>query len=234
MSAVSAKMSPLIVSFGGLTNNFVDENTQIREALSRELTNKRERSVETVSNTIFPSSYWNRALDRQELFNRFNKCWPLIKRCDANKYGTYFRRFTGFENGEKSVNQLEWIIDNWNSGNHRHSVLQAAVFDPRKEHNKQRNRGFPCLQQVSFNAQGRNGEKGLTVTGFYANQTIFEKAYGNYLGLAHLGQFMATEMGLELSGVICISSVATVHFQKSKKQLESLELTIREIVNSIS
>ena len=30
---------------------------------------------------------------------------------------------------------------------------------------------------------------------FYATQQLFEKAYGNYLGLAQLGSFMAQQMG---------------------------------------
>lgn len=34
---------------------------------------------------------------------------------------------------------------------------------------------------------------------FYATQYIFAKAYGNYLGLAQLGAFMAREMGLRLA-----------------------------------
>ena len=31
---------------------------------------------------------------------------------------------------------------------------------------------------------------------FYATQQLFNKAYGNYLGLAQLGRFLATECGM--------------------------------------
>jgi len=33
---------------------------------------------------------------------------------------------------------------------------------------------------------------------FYATQQLFDKAYGNFLGLSHLGAFIANEMGLRL------------------------------------
>ena len=66
--------------------------------------------------------------------------------------------------------------------------------------------GFPCLQQVVFHTKGSNGSDGLEVVAFYANQLLFEKAYGNYLGLYRLGKFMAGEMGLRLTGVTCIAS----------------------------
>ena len=85
------------------------------------------------------------------------------------------------------------------------SALQAAIFDPTKDHTNQRMRGFPCLQQVAFAPQGADG---LMVTGLYATQYIFERAYGNYLGLCRLGRFMAQEMGKQLTQVTCVASPA--------------------------
>jgi hypothetical protein len=39
-------------------------------------------------------------------------------------------------------------------------------------------------------------------------QYLFERAYGNYLGLVRLGRFMAHEMGLQLERVVCMAAVA--------------------------
>jgi hypothetical protein len=36
---------------------------------------------------------------------------------------------------------------------------------------------------------------GLVTNAFYATQQLFEKAYGNYLGLAQLGSFVAQQIG---------------------------------------
>ena len=59
------------------------------------------------------------------------------------------------------------------------------------------------MQQVAFTPLG---DDGLTVTGYYATQYLFEKAYGNYLGLLHLGRFMGKQLGVELRQVVCVSS----------------------------
>ena len=103
------------------------------------------------------------------------------------------------------LNQLEHIIQTWSTGNARRTALQPAVFDPHVDHTKQRQRSFPCLQPVAFAGDGI-GE--LSLTGFYAIQYVFERAYSNYLGLYHLDRFMTHEMGLTLSQVTCIATPA--------------------------
>ena len=85
------------------------------------------------------------------------------------------------------------------------------------DHTNQRRRGFPCLQQVAF---APTGDDGLAVTGFYAKQHMYERAYGNYLRLCRLGRFMAHEMGLTLSQVVCIATPAARH--RSKRDLAEL------------
>ena len=82
-------------------------------------------------------------------------------------------------------------------------MLQASIFDPARDHVRQAQLVFPCLQHVSFVPQGTT----LMVNAFYATQQIFEKAYGNYLGLCRLGQFMAHEMGLTFNCLNCFTGV---------------------------
>ena len=67
--------------------------------------------------------------------------------------------------------------------------IPAAITRPA------RNSAFPCLQLVTFVPTSA----GLTVNAVYATQQIFDKAYGNYLGLAQLGAFMAHEMDMPLA-----------------------------------
>ena len=64
--------------------------------------------------------------------------------------------------------------------------------------------GFPCLQQISFDPT----KAGLIMNSFYATQQIFDKAYGNYLGLARLGAFMAHEMGIPLAQINVMVGIA--------------------------
>lgn len=163
----------------------------------------------TVASTIFPNSLWapDAQNDAQRLYARYEKVWPVVSRCRANNKGVYFRRLTAYAplnhpKGGRPINQLEHIIETYKSGNHRHSALQASIFDPTRDHTNSRQRGFPCLQQVAFGVS----DDTLEVTGFYALQHHVPKAYGNYLGLCWLGRFMARQMGLRLAQVTCIAS----------------------------
>jgi thymidylate synthase len=161
--------------------------------------------------------------------------WPAIKKCKNNRWGTYFRRLTAYgkPGNEDKVDQLEKILSTWDKGIRRHSAFQASVFDPYQDHRSTPYLGFPCLQQVVFHTNGSNGSEGLEVMAFYANQILLEKAYGNYLGLYRLGQFMAGEMGLKLIGITCIASHLTLGKSgTTKRELSPLvEILKRETVN---
>jgi hypothetical protein len=100
-------------------------------------------------------------------------------------------------------------------------MLQASIFDPGRDHVRNAQLGFPCLQQVHFVPE--NG--GLAVHAFYATQQLFDKAYGNWLGLCHLGQFMACEMGLRLVRLNCY--VGTEKLQRVTKHDPALRAVIR-------
>ena len=165
---------------------------------------------------------WNPNKDANVLYRRYDSAWPRIKRVPANRRGVYFQRLINFAESTPPINQLDHIVSTWRAGNHRHSALQAAVFDPRRDHNNARQMGFPCLHQVAFSPIGSNGADGLTVTGFYATQTMFEKAYGNFLGLSRLGYFMSKQMGLELVEVTCIAALEKLSGGFTKTDLRTL------------
>ena len=236
MNCTAGEISPLVVNVVGFNNGVILEEERIREKLFKDLFKKGKTQIETVAGTIFPKAYWNQKCERKLLYNRYLKCWPRIAKCKTNNRGSYFKRFIDFfENGEREGNnQLEQIITTWHKGNRRRSALQAAVFDPSKDHKHSRRLGFPCLQQVAFNPIGTNGKDGLAVIGFYATQHLFAKAYGNYLGLCRLGQFVAHEMNLELKKMICIASSAKLGDNEiTKNSLKNLEQELRKILNKI-
>jgi hypothetical protein len=47
----------------------------------------------------------------------------------------------------------------------------------------------------------------LGLNAFYATQQLFVKAYGNWLGLARLGVFLAHEMGLRFDRLTCFAGI---------------------------
>ncbi len=211
----------------------VIEDLVIKQRLDQELLRYDEYSCETVASTIFPMSMWNPNLrnDSEILFERYMKAWPGIEKCRANRKGVYFRRLTSYspdKHHEAPINQLQFIIDTYLSGNHRKSALQASIIDPTRDHTNQRQKGFPCLQQISFTPLDNSK---LSITGYYATQYQFEKAYGNYLGLYRLGQFMAKQLGLELIQVNCIAAVLEIG-KPSKVNLRSLAIDLHDILNS--
>ncbi len=191
--------------------------------------NKQE--CRTIASTIFPNSLWTPGDDAQRLFARYDRIWPTIAKCPLNTKGVYFRRLTSFNPDgmladRPPVNQLSHVIDTFHRGNHRHSALQASIFDPTRDHTHNRRLGFPCLQQVAFNASDEN----LEVTGYYALQHHVPKAYGNYLGLCWLGRFMAHQMGLRLTQVTCMVSSLKIGDGLAKSRLGPLKETLERIL----
>jgi hypothetical protein len=231
----------LIVTFP-VEGDGLDENTDIREALDAKLREIGKSECQTVANTIFPWTMWNPRRDRDQLFERYKRAWSRIKLCPANRNGTYFRRMTAWGwNEDERFNQLDHIVKTWRAEgtvkatgkqqtvpNRRHTALQAAIHDPRRDHNHSRQHGFPCLQQVAFTPLGKKGSKGLAVNAFYPTQLIFDKAYGNYLGLYRLGRFMAHGMGLKLARVTCRAVRATYSYENKGplRDLKRLALSI--------
>jgi thymidylate synthase len=191
----------------GLDRGGPDENAEMRSLLDEMLSAAEMASVETVANTIFPNSLWNPRRPKEELFARYMKAFPKIRRHPANRRGTYFERMINYPsgNGEK-FNQLKQVIETYLAGNHRRSALQASVIIPWKDLNNARQQGFPCMQQVAFVPTTAAGT--LMVVGFYPHQYLFERAFGNYLGLIRLGRFVAHEMQLTLSAMTCVSTIA--------------------------
>lgn len=226
--AASASLKPAIVQFP-VHNNSDDEIPVIRKLL--EDYSDAGTSVETVAGTIFPYSIWMISKgDRREFYKNYTKMFRIIKQTKANNKGTYFQRLIDYSstNRPDGFNQLEHIINTWNRyNNHRLSALQAGVFNPEVDHSNKRQSGFPCLQQLVFEPLGTNGRNGLCIIAFYANQSLIEKAYGNYIGLLRLGKFMAEAMKLTLVNVTCFSGALKLCNQGSKKKHQDLIKKLR-------
>lgn len=233
-------LSPSIVRISIQNGDEPVESPKIREIVDsklQQLLSKNEplqKVVDTVAGTIFPESVWTLSKgDRHVFYKTYGSMIPLIKHKQNNSRGTYFERLIAFKgNDGQKINQLEHIINTWHSGNRRHSALQAGVFDPRMDHSNQPLQGFPCLQQVVFYPNGAHGKDGLSVVAFYANQTLAEKAYGNYLGLYRLGRFMANEMGIQMKEVVCIASALKLSDSLTKTCCEPTIKAIEAVLNN--
>lgn len=225
-------ISPLIVSITGFDKNQISEDTSFRSAVNDALEATDEQSVHTVANTIFPLSLWRLARgNRQRLYELYLQSFPrlqaLAKR--QNRRGLYFERLIRWRPDGQTVNQLEWIISQFqNRASVRRSALQASLFDPDRDHIPDAQLGFPCLQQISFVPDGDR----LVMNAFYAKQSLFQKAYGNYLGLCRLAAFMADQMDLTLDRLNVTVGMAELEMlTKSHPVVKSLQQAAEFLLN---
>lgn len=225
-----SEASPVVVSINGFIEDDPVEDRRIRGGIDGALAQLFPGlSCHTVANTIFPTALWRPEDGSEKLYERYIRVSRRVRAYPRNRNGVYFERMIDFGNDGgpgSGFNQLQHIIDTWRRGNHRRSAMQVAIFDPRNDHTHQRQRGFPCLQQVAFSHE-EGGH--LSVTGFYATQYVVERTYGNFLGLSRLGKFMAHELGLELEQVNCVANVALLG-QTSKDSLRRLAEATRAVL----
>lgn len=229
------ELTPVVLTVTDVDDSGVArEHLTIRQRLDEALVKRGLQTCDTVANTIFPGSLWVPGEDdsARRLYERYESIWPRVRHHPLNRRGVYFRRLTAYRPkgaaAGESMNQLQYVIDTYRRGNHRRSALQSVVFDPTRDHTNSRQQGFPCLQQVAFVPM--KGE-GLCVTGFYPMQYLFERAYGNYLGLCRLGRFMADQMELPFARMVCVASVARRSDSKvTKGSLKTFTDDLRQIM----
>ena len=234
----SKELIPLFVMVTDLNNASDWEDMTIRRLLDDCLKKMGKQSCNTVANTIFPESLWNPKADKEHLFERYLQILPLIRKCPKNKYGIYFERLIKYDLNKDSAhksykpNQLDTIIEAYNSRKGvRRSILQTSIFDPKRDQSNRAYLSFPCLQHVTFAPYG-DGHS-MTVNGFYAMQHLFERAYGNYLGLCRLGRFVAHELGLELIQMNCMVGIGKLEVYNNhiKKLADRIEKILVKIEN---
>jgi hypothetical protein len=219
-------ITPLFVHVTGLQDCPSVEIDEVRERLDRSLARLGHHSCHTVANTIFPYTLWEKSNERNDLYRRYARIVPRLRRHPENRNGLYFERMTAYGSGKKEGNQIEHLISIWKEGVRRPTAFVANIFDPARDHTRQRRRGFPCLHHVQFTPLGRGR---LAIGGSYPTQFLFERAYGNYLGLYRLGLFVAKEMGLELTDLSC--SISMARLGEGKHQLQGLAADLKAILH---
>jgi hypothetical protein len=226
-------ISPLTLSITGFdADGAAAEIPGIREAVENFLVAEGKKDVENVAWTIFPQRYWEMSDgDRTEFFNMFREAFPRVQKFNAknNARGSYFQRLVDFEgDGNGRIDQLEWILSEYERDpGRRVSKWQASTFDPRRDLLNWPQLEFPCLQQVSFTF---DGEEGLIINAFYATQQLARKGYGNYLGIARLGAFMASQMKRRMVRMNVFIGVAKMDTGKADPNMVALRETVEAVL----
>ena len=213
LSQPGREMAPVVVSVTGFGSSGMPiEDETIKAALDSRLAASRRQTIETVASTIFPKAYWNAALPRTTLYERYLANLPRLRGAHhLNRRGLYFERMlAGGPLGHE--NQLEFAISGaLERKGGRRSALQIGIFQPAKDHSRSARMGFPCLQHLSF----APNKDGLHINAMYAMQYAVERAYGNYLGLCRLGAFIAHELNVSMARMTCFTGIMKLDDIKS-------------------
>ena len=210
------ELSPLVVTITDFS-----ESLAVKRTLDKHLVKNEHYGIDTVAATIFPDALYHFfKTDRNLLYANYINNLPRLKRADpANRRGTYFERLIAYDE-IKRVNQLEIIIGSLlDKNNPRRSKLQAGIFDPLQDHLNDKYQKFPCLQHVTFY---KSETGGLILNSFYAIQYLYQKAYGNWLGLINLGKFVANEAGLNFERFNCFIGIEQLEAKITKADAKSL------------
>ncbi len=202
--------SPLVVSLAKTHGELPVEDSEIRNRLDAALSVLGKNATRVSALVIFPFDPWQRRGRAGVVeFSRFciDRLLPRLKRRDRrNRLGTYFERMMNYSGQHRgrpaTINQLEFVISLLRGTRRRprQSALQITCFDPLKDDTRQPVRGFPCLHQIGVTLDDQGD---FSLNAYYPTQYIFDRGYGNYLGLCHLGAFIAHQTGLRFVRLNC-------------------------------
>lgn len=171
-----------------------------------------EKSVRTISNTIFPEALYRR-YGAPEFFQRFEEnVLPSVRRSDKWS-GYYFERMTNWP-GCPTGNPLWDIVKRMRDPSVKaRNKFELALFDPARDLNRSPY-GGQCLSFLSFKLSAGT-PSALSLTAFYRNHYYVEKLLGNLIGLGQLMAFVAKEAGLVVGPLTILSSHAVIDLPKS-------------------
>jgi hypothetical protein len=158
--------------------------------------------VRDVADTIFPIDLATRFPKREELFENYLRRHDRASKWARNrgKWGTYFERLIRFPLATH-VNQLDRAIDKLSTWPVRNTTgivfhLSSPAFDA------PRTRGGPCWQfgEILWRTADR-----LDFVVVYRNHDFLNKAFGNFVALGQLLNFICGQSGKQPGTLICHS-----------------------------
>lgn len=208
-----------------------DEIPAVRQVLNLCLERHGLQTVETVANTLFPWALFLMSQDRHELYQRYERLVPTLRRFWRNNRGTYFERIISW-NGEwgKKMNQLEAVVGKLKRPTSDKCVYEISIYDPRADSRLSHMMRFPCLSHISFKLDRHSGL--LHAVALYRNHYYFQRAYGNLVGLSAMQNFIAKEAKLRVGELVCHSTHAEID-ALSKREIGELTERCRKALNEV-
>ncbi|MFJ8536882.1 hypothetical protein [Streptomyces sp. NPDC093591] len=177
--------------------------------------------LETVAGTLFPEALAARCAGPDDLAKRYRQMYQVIKRYPGNHRGTYFGRLVSYPAASKSgVDQLCTVIGRLRAqaaGNKIAAAYEidiAAAMETEEAgadlmvHTAGKDNsyiGFPCLSHISLQL---DRDRRVHAAALYRSHFMFERAYGNYLGLGRLLAYIAQQAELACGSLTVVAGHA--------------------------
>lgn len=182
------------------------ERTKIRDAAQGLINDWNSRHptkemphIETTRNTIFPAAWARRQPEPSDLAEYYRERYEELRRYRNNERGTYFGRIVAYPReggyGDQLTDTVRKLRDEIRGRSPKSSRYEINIF---AEHVDRNPMSFPCLAHLSFHLHGRQ----LHLQAVYRNEVLVGRAYGNYLGLAQLQEYVAGACDLKIGELL--------------------------------
>jgi hypothetical protein len=186
----------------------------------------REKSLETVANTIFPSALYGRLGSPGFIKVFHDRVLPKVRK-NKNWSGYYFERMTVHSKEDGSnLDQLSDLVgrirDKSTKSLHNHQIV---VFDPERD-TTDSVYGGQCLSFLNFHLIPTK-PRTLVLTAQYRNHYYIEKLLGNLIGLGRLMAYIAKETDTQVGSLTVVSTHATIDLPDGASRQDFLDLMER-------
>lgn len=209
----------------------IPEVTRVIDELAKVL--KLKSTMEN-ANAIWPSFFARPKRKSADVFSDIERyAVPAIKTACSNKHDSYVERLVAWRSTESGtpVPQLQNLLARLRSeiGNRapKSSTYEISIYSPGVDAGYM---GFPCLSCLSFKYDHRR--RLLHLTALYRNHTYLSHAYGNFVGLGRLMQFVCREAGICPGELISFSTHADAEIGGGRKaRARRTVALVREILD---
>ena len=212
------------------------EIASVRRVLDAALLSSGSQSVQTVAETIFPTSLyadpgfdWCPGIDKanatkldaaaEQLYSMYGDILPTLRTCPANSRGTYFGRMVSWPGKEPGgVNQLASRITRLRAVHgHGQRTNNTLDIDLAADALDAQPGGLQVYAATDLRPLGFPCLTHIDLTLFegrlhclavYRHQYLIEKAYGNMLGLSWLLAFLCEQTGFQPGELVVHATMA--------------------------
>ena len=185
------------------------------------------------ANAIWPSFFARPARKSAEVFSDIERyAVPSIKTACRNRHDSYVERLVAWPSAGSAtpVPQLQNLVSRLKTevGNRapKSSSYELSVYSPGIDSGYM---SFPCLSHLSFKYDHHRGL--LHLTALYRNHTYLSHAYGNFIGLGRLMQFVCREAEISPGELVSISTHADAEIGGGRKSRTCAALAqVRELL----